>query len=247
MLQKTFIHLDGIGCATERKLWHKGVLSWHDLLAHGMQHLPGSRREAVQCGVRASIRHYAAGNWDFFDKALPPAQKWRAGGAAPQNILFLDIETTGLTEADAITMIGTFNGRESKTFIAGINLEEASRLINACSILITFNGTCFDLPLIRRRFRDLSENHIHIDLRYPLHWLGLHGGLKAIERQMGIARSPETARLDGWDAVRLWNQYLGGRREALDLLKKYNAEDVRNLKPLLDRVCRLGTQKLNLP
>ena len=53
---------------------------------------------------------------------------------------------------------------------------------------------------------------------------------------MGILRSEATRGLDGWDAVRLWQAYLGGSQEALDLLVAYNAEDVRHLKPLMEFV-----------
>lgn len=247
MLKNTFIHLDGIGVATEKKLWRKGVHNWNDLLERGLEYLPKMRRPAIHSGVCESIRRYDICDWAFFEQSLPSSQKWRAYHDLKGRALFLDIETTGLMEADSITLIGTYNGLESKTFLAEVNLESAAAEINRYPLLVTFNGTCFDLPVIRRQFAGLAENHIHIDLRYAFRGLGYRGGLKAIERELGIERSAETRFLDGWDAVRLWNQYLGGSREALELLKKYNEEDVRNLKPLLETVCRLGIQKIGIP
>ena len=247
MLKNTFIHLDGIGVATEKKLWRKGVHNWNDLLERGLEYLPKMRQSAIRSGVCESIRRYDISDWAFFDQGLPSSQKWRAYHDLKDRALFLDIETTGLTEADSITLIGTYNGLESKIFVAGVNLESATDEINRYPLLVTFNGTCFDLPVIRRQFIGLAENHIHIDLRYALRGLGYRGGLKVIERELGIERSSETRFLDGWDAVRLWNQYLGGSWEALELLKKYNEEDVRNLKPLLETVCRLGSRKIGLP
>jgi len=247
MLQNTFIHLDGVGVATEKKLWRKGIHSWNDLLERGLEYLPKMRQPAIRSGVCESIRRYEISDWAFFEQSLPSSQKWRAYHDLKGRALFLDIETTGLTEADSITLIGTYNGLESKMFVAGFNLESAAAEINRYPLLVTFNGTCFDLPVIKRHFADIAENHIHIDLRYALRGLGHCGGLKAIEREFGIERSPETRFLGGWDAVRLWNQYLGGSREALELLKKYNEEDVRNLKSLLEIVCRLGSQKIGLP
>lgn len=244
MLRNTFIHLNGIGAATERKLWRKGIKSWNDLLERGLEFLPTMRQAPIHTGVCESIRSYATGNWTFFEQTLPASQKWRVYNDLKDKALFLDIETTGLADADAITLIGTYNGSESKMFVAGLNLEDAAAEISTYPLLVTFNGACFDLPLIRRHFPGLMSNHIHIDLRYSLYWLGHRGGLKVIERQFGIERSPETRFLDGWDAVRLWNQYLGGSREALKLLKKYNEEDIRNLKPLLEAVCRMGSQKI---
>lgn len=249
MLQNTFIHLDGIGPATEKKLWRKGIKSWDDLLERGPEFMPSARQSPVYSGVCESIRNYGAGNWTFFEQSLPASQKWRAYNDLKAGILFLDIETTGLTDADSITLIGTYDGLEMKMFVAGVNLEAAAAEISRYPLLVTFNGTCFDLPLIRRHFPELAHNrnYIHIDLRYSLRWLGYRGGLKVIERELGIERSPETRFLNGWDAVRLWNQYLGGSREALELLKKYNAEDVRNLKSLLEMVCRLGSRKIDMP
>jgi hypothetical protein len=247
MLRKTFIHLDGVGTATERKLWRRGIHDCDELLAHGLEYLPALRRPAVRSGVCESISCYVAGNWAFFEQRLPPSQKWRAYHDLGGKALFLDIETTGLNETDSITMIGTYNGSESKTFVAGSNLEQAVAEINRYPLLVTFNGTCFDLPVIRRRFPDISGNHIHIDLRYSLRALGYRGGLKAIEKQLGFERSSETRGLSGWDAVRLWNEHLNGSREALALLVKYNAEDVRSLKMLLETVWRLSVGKIGLP
>lgn len=57
---------------------------------------------------------------------------------------------------------------------------------------------------------------------------GLYGGLKAVERQLGIPRS--LPHLDGRDAMRLWAAYVDrGEEEALELLLRYNREDVENL------------------
>ncbi len=64
--------------------------------------------------------------------------------------------------------------------------------------------------------------------------LGLKGGLKAIERRVGIERTPRTRYLQGWDAVYLWERYQKGDEEALEVLVEYNMEDVVNLKSLIE-------------
>ena len=237
MLQKTFIHVPGIGLVRERCLWDAGIRTWHDYLASGAE-LPWNatliahtREHLVQ-----SLKAYRDAAWAFFDKRLPSNHKWRAFGDFQDRTLYLDIETTGLTLDDSITIIGTYDGCETKTFVLGRNLREAVEEINRYPILVTYNGACFDIPVIQRQFAAACRNHIHIDLRYPLQRLGYSGGLKGIERTMGIVRSEATRGLDGWDAVRLWQAYLGGSQEALDLLVAYNAEDVRHLKPLMEFV-----------
>lgn len=237
MLQQTFIHLTGIGLVRERRLWDAGIRTWHDCLAAGME-LPGlvSGAARVREQVAQSLQAYRTAAWAFFDTRLPSDHKWRAFGDFQDRALYLDIETTGLTWDDSITIIGMYNGRETKTFILGQNLREAVEEINRYPILVTYNGACFDIPVIQRQFATACRNHIHIDLRYPLRRLGYSGGLKGIERATGILRSEATRGLDGWDAVRLWQAYLGGSQEALDLLVAYNAEDVRHLKPLMEFV-----------
>ncbi len=56
----------------------------------------------------------------------------------------------------------------------------------------------------------------------------LYGGLKAVERKLGIRRSlPD---LNGRDAMRLWAAYMErDEEEALVMLLQYNREDVENL------------------
>ncbi len=105
-------------------------------------------------------------------------------------------------------------------------------------LIVTYNGASFDMPMIRSRLHCELFNHVHIDLRFPLHRLGFSGGLKNIEKRLGIDRSGRTQGLDGWDAVRLWHEYRSGNQEALELLLEYNQEDIVNLEPLMQLVWR---------
>jgi uncharacterized protein len=73
-----------------------------------------------------------------------------------------------------------------------------------------------------------------VDLCHALKRLGYRGGLKKIESEVGLLRSPETRGLSGWDAVRLWREYRYGSAEALELLLRYNREDVVNLQALME-------------
>jgi uncharacterized protein YprB with RNaseH-like and TPR domain len=60
------------------------------------------------------------------------------------------------------------------------------------------------------------------------------GGLKVIEKKLGVMRPDYLAYLDGYDAVMLWNRYRNGEEWALDKLIEYNREDVVNLKALVE-------------
>ena len=69
---------------------------------------------------------------------------------------------------------------------------------------------------------------------YPLRRIGYNGGLKNIEKLLGISRSKDTEDLTGFDAVRLWKQYERGDMNALEKLVKYNREDIVNLKTIIE-------------
>jgi hypothetical protein len=98
-------------------------------------------------------------------------------------------------------------------------------------MIVTFNGSCFDLPFISSKL-GIKFDQLHVDLRFAFSKLGITGGLKRIERAFELERSPETKNLDGFDAVTLWHKYVNGDDDALKLLKRYNAEDVIGLKIL---------------
>jgi uncharacterized protein YprB with RNaseH-like and TPR domain len=247
MLKRTFLHLPGIGENTERKLWNSGVGCWTDFIAaHADGKLRGRKTEKCICDVIESMKRYEGGDWNFFDKCLPSNHKWRAFNDFQNRALYVDIETTGFMDDDCITVIGTYDGREAKSFVAGINLEDAVDEIEAHPLIVTFNGAQFDMPLIRRRFRHSFFNHVHVDLRFPLKRLGFAGGLKKIEKDFHIERSERTRGLDGWDAVRLWREYQRGHDRALDLLLEYNREDIKNLEPLMNFVVGEMTKALDM-
>ncbi len=89
------------------------------------------------------------------------------------------------------------------------------------------------MPFIEHHF-SCKYDFIHLDLRYMLKELGLQGGLKSIENQLGINRDADLKGIDGFEAVFLWHQYKRGHHESLRKLLRYNEQDIVNLKSLLD-------------
>ncbi len=243
MLQQTFCHLPGIGPTTERRLWRAGLGDWRAVVERGGSVLHGARGDEVRRVAEESLARYERGDWNWFEATLPAAAKWRAFGELGPRALYVDIETDGGFGAEAITVIGAYDGSTAHTFVAGRDLDAALELIEAAPLVVTFNGAAFDMPLIRARFPYHRFNHIHVDLRFPLNRLGLRGGLKLIEQQVGIARGAQTQGLDGWDAVRLWREWQSGSARSLDILLAYNREDIVNLAPLM----RLAYDRLRQP
>lgn len=141
---------------------------------------------------------------------------------------YLDIETTF---EGSISVVGIYRPDQGTVQLVGggvcdINLYAA---LEGVTTIVTFNGSSFDLPVIRKRlYADLKRDYAHSDLLYVCRRRGLRGGLKVVERHLGIAR--ETAGISGWDAPRLWYRYeTRDDQAALHTLLRYNREDVVNL------------------
>lgn len=162
---------------------------------------------------------------------------------------YLDIETTGTAPGlAAITVIGLYNGEHARAYVQGQNLAQFEDAVGDCTLLVTYNGKLFDIPFIRREM-GLALNQAHIDLRYPLAALGYKGGLKKIERTLGLEREGPLSLLDGWCAVLLWQFHEQGDTRALETLLRYNLEDVVHLPALLAEVynTRIGRLPFPLP
>ncbi|HIE17040.1 MAG TPA: exonuclease [Dehalococcoidia bacterium] len=155
---------------------------------------------------------------------------------------YLDIETTGLSPFfDYITVVGILRCSGRNNELVQLVGDEVTRgnLITALrgtTTIYTYNGTRFDLRFIANSLGiDLAVEYYHRDLMYDCWRRGLFGGLKAVERQLGICRRLQG--IDGFEAVQLWWSYVkGGNENALALLLEYNREDVVNLKTLKERL-----------
>ena len=245
MLRKTFVHIPGIGRTTEKNLWNAGIKEWDHFLDHiDDVALSPSKKKIMHDHLQESLKQYKNKNWSFFAQGLPPAEQWRLYPQFKEQCGFLDIETTGLSkQRDMITIIGLYDGKNSTMFVQGKNLSEFSRAVSRFQLLVTYNGACFDLPFIRTKFADLPLKQAHIDLRFVLRSLGYSGGLKHIEKELGIERGEDIAGLSGFDAIRLWNAYRNGDHNALRQLIKYNQADIENLKGIMEIAYRQMEQK----
>jgi uncharacterized protein YprB with RNaseH-like and TPR domain len=114
----------------------------------------------------------------------------------------------------------------------GITAEGLLEALAEAATLYTYNGSRFDLPFIRALLGvDLADHVTHHDLMRDCWRNNLYGGLKSVERQLGIGR--RLREVNGYEAVRLWWRYVNDYDEdALATLLEYNREDVLNLKAL---------------
>ena len=173
------------------------------------------------------------------------------GTPGPRRPLFLDAETTGLA-----------GGTGTYAFLVGAGWVEADRLVVAqyfmrdfddepallaalrplleqASVVVTFNGTGFDLPLLETRFilgRNRWPALPHVDLLWPARrvWSRRFADcrLATLERDvLGVSREADVS---GWEIPTRYFDYLR-RRNATPLLPVFahNRHDVLSLMALL--------------
>ena len=140
---------------------------------------------------------------------------------------YLDIETSYSGE---ITVLGVFHPPDDLVQIIQPDIDHASLLeaLEGADEVVTYWGHRFDLPVIDRLLGiDLRQIFRSTDLADRCHSHGLYGGLKSVEKTLGIDR--QTDGLTGTDAMKLWEEWRRGDARALKLLLRYNEDDVVNL------------------
>ncbi len=228
MLKHTFIHLKGVGEVAEKRLWSNNIMTHNDAIKRN-SFVPSQLLKISEAKQKLEDRDAL-----YFHNILPSKERWRMFGEFHDSVAYLDIETTGLYGCDdIITTIALYDGIEIKHYVNGKNLKDFKNDIKKYKLLVTYNGTNFDLPFIQGCLR-VSMNYAHIDLRYVLQALGYTGGLKGCENQVGFVRNSDVGNIDGKFAVYLWKYYKKYESEkALDTLLSYNIEDVLSLEKLI--------------
>ena len=245
MVRKSFIFVPGVGHKTEQYLWQHGITSWSQLSdGWHLPHISQNKKTHIRDFVRKGTDALRNRDISFFADNLPPNEHWRLYHDFRDRTLFLDVETTGLSRYyDDITLIGTFDGRESRIFVKDNNLGDLVKLLEKYDVLVTFNGKLFDVPFIKKEFPKLPLQHVHLDLRFLLRSVGIGGPLKEIEQKLGIRRGGEITDIGGREAAVLWSRFLKGDDEALRKLVLYNLSDTKNLKTLMDYCYRRKFQQ----
>jgi len=155
---------------------------------------------------------------------------------------YIDIETTGLSRRFAdLTVIGIALEKNGQCEVvqlleAELSDEKLLAALHSVDELYSYNGSRFDLPFIRAKLGvDLNKCFKHTDLMYDCWRNKLKGGLKAVERQLGIERRLKD--VDGYVAVKLWYEYVNNHnQQALSTLLEYNREDIVNLQVLRQKL-----------
>jgi len=176
------------------------------------------------------------------------------------NLLCFDTETTGLAGGTGTRafMIGAADWCEGGLRIRQLTIAnmaaEASMLdafrtwLAPGTILVSYNGKCYDAPLLATRYRLARRANplaglLHVDLLYPARrrWRGVYENcrLATIERQ--VLRVLREDDLPGSEAPAAWLSYLrGSSAHTLRRVLAHNHQDVVSLARLLRHLSATG-------
>lgn len=167
LLERDLKLIYGIGPATIGKLNEAGYYTISDLLQH-----PKWRQAASEVlRIIKSKDYYRLARYGASDLQL-------LGFFKPEEIIFIDIETSGLYYIHPVFLVGMLTFKDGQGMISQIlarnPAEERALLfetigyLKKANIIVSFNGRSFDLPYLkgRMRFQGLSDeiSTFHFDL-----------------------------------------------------------------------------------
>jgi uncharacterized protein len=233
VIDRTFQLCPGVGPWREKDLWARGVTRWDQFPSEGVvmsDKLDGGARERIAQAREALARR----DLGALARLIPEREHWRLYGEFADQAAFFDIETDG-KEHERPTAVTVFAGGKIHVFLQGRNLEELPRTLARWPLWVTFNGACYDIPILQRHFASLAAPQAHLDLRFICRKMRVFGGLKEIEDKVGLSRPLHLRGVNGYDAVRLWRTFRAGADlAALRLLVEYNIYDAVQLRSLMD-------------
>ncbi|MGH8628651.1 MAG: ribonuclease H-like domain-containing protein [Gammaproteobacteria bacterium] len=250
MLASTFRYISGIRRQTEAKLWREGIISLDELLENEVKQLGlfGSSPNPKAAQIESFKALINSKDFEALAELLDTEDYYRVALQFPEDTIFLDIETTGLSRFyDKITLVGWRSAAAYGVYIRGGNPGAFLYALERASVVVTYNGTTFDLPFILKEFPNAQLPPVHVDLRYLSKRVGLTGGQKTVEQLIGVSRPKEVSAVDGEYAPVLWAQYRRGSVEAMETLIQYNHADVFGLCAIFDHSVRQLLQGLEVP
>lgn len=165
------------------------------------------------------------------------------------DLLYFDTETTGLAGGTGTRafMIGAGDWhhgqlRLRQLLITTLGAEHAmltefARWFGTDTALVSYNGKCYDAPLLATRYRlarmaNPLAGRMHVDLLHPVrrHWRGHWPNCRLATAEQHLLRVVREDDLPGSEAPAAWLTYLrGGSAQALRRVAAHNAQDILSL------------------
>lgn len=200
---------------------------------------------------------YREHHYDWPDVPDSIDARFAGFGALPrESVLSFDTETTGLAGGTGTRafMIGAADWQGTRLRVRQLTLtamsgeramlEHFAAWVDPGHVLVSYNGRCYDAPLLATRYRlaripNPFAGLRHLDLLFPVRrrfrgvWENCR--LSTIERRwLGVVREDD---LPGSEAPRAWRDYLrGGSARDLCRVIAHNDQDLRSLGALLLRM-----------
>lgn len=180
---------------------------------------------------------------------IPPLADW----------LFLDLETTGLAGGTGtyaflvgVGQLVPAGFRIHQFFLRELGaeralLEELVPRLRSASLLVTYNGKLFDVPLLETRFRLARialglDSLLHLDLLYPARclWKQRWGSVRLPDLERNLLRHERPDDVPGGLVPQLYFNYLRrGDEEPLRIVFRHNIADLVSLAALAGRLLHL--------
>lgn len=230
------------------------LLQRHAQLKHGISPvITSADRDVPGIELAPGLRYTET----CIDWLRPPtiihAEFARVDAVHHQRLLHFDTETTGLAGGTGTRafMIGAGDWIDDRFRIRQLTITsmagEAAMLrhfaewLNSDTVLVSYNGKCYDAPLLTTRYRLARQPNPlvglgHIDLLHPVRrqwkreWENCR--LATAERKLlGVVREDD---LPGSEAPAAWLTYLrGGSAKNLRRVAAHNAQDLKSLAGVL--------------
>lgn len=235
LLFYSFMQLPKISEKKEQAYWASGIRSLADFGRHSYEQQSLFEDSTAEV---ASVRALEKHDVDFFSCRLPDKYSYRIAYSFPEDVMFLDIETTGLsTTYHYVTMVGWIMNGKYNCWIQGMDPSFFLTAFQRAKMIVTFNGIRFDCKFLNYAFQTESfSKKPNLDLMYLCRRFDLTGGQKEIETCVGFTRPESVGETNGKEAIALWYAFLFGDQTALDRLVTYNFYDVCGMMYILDYV-----------